>query len=329
MTWGQCGRRPLGHSQACGSIHNWESFGKTICLWKPLSPRTLREGRWCCTLGKGTPWGRKRENVFHLWVTDNNRTFSVGPVAMEDNLELFHALLHSDGALHILQDGIIKASNNISLVPLTEGLQMFNYVLKSWAQLDSSSELFTPTAGLVGFIFNASSDGDTWIDDYLCVNAIVTKNAMKAKDGFKFTGPGSGAVWPVSSREHNGPHTFVSCDFTIVATVMIQILSKLGTPLPGAGLDAPVSTSFIGLSHDADGRWETVFYGIKTASGSTWEPGKKYQVVLMLPDGHRGCVYVNGVIVGSPEKIRTPETRGLKSHSSTLGATRETSTAAM
>ncbi|RNC46436.1 putative trans-sialidase [Trypanosoma cruzi] len=134
--------------------------------------------------------GEKKENVFHLWVMDHNRTFSVGPLAMDNNLELFHALLYSDGALHILQDGIIKASNTISLVLLTEGLQMINYVLKSWAQLDSSfSELYTPTAGLVGFLSNALSGGDTWIDDYLCVNAIVTKNAMKAKDGFEFTGP--------------------------------------------------------------------------------------------------------------------------------------------
>ncbi|RNC36132.1 putative trans-sialidase [Trypanosoma cruzi] len=62
--------------------------------------------------------GEKKENVFHLWVTDNNRSFSVGPVAMDNNLELLHALLYSDGALHILQDGIIKASNTISLVLL-------------------------------------------------------------------------------------------------------------------------------------------------------------------------------------------------------------------
>ncbi|EKG03027.1 trans-sialidase, putative [Trypanosoma cruzi] len=207
---------------------------------------------------------------------------------MDNNLERFRALLYSDGALHILQDGIMKASNNISLVPLTEGLQMINYVLKSWAQLDSSfSESFIPTAGLVGFLFNAFSDGDTWIDDYLCVNAIVTKNAMKFKDGFEFTGLGFGAIWPVSSREHNEPHTFVSCDFTIMATVMIQNFSKLSTTIPGAGLDAPVSKNFIGLSHDADSRWETVFYGIKRASGSTWEPGRECEVALMLQDGHR------------------------------------------
>ncbi|RNC41034.1 trans-sialidase [Trypanosoma cruzi] len=108
---------------------------------------------------------------------------------------------------------------------------------------------------------------------------------------------------------------------------MIQNFPKLGTPLPGAGLDALVSTNFIWLSHDADSRWETVFYRIKTASGSTWEPGKEYQMALMLQDGHRGCVYVNGVLVGSPETLRTPETRGLKSHASTLVATREAAAA--
>ncbi|RNC34299.1 trans-sialidase [Trypanosoma cruzi] len=138
---------------------------------------------------------------------------------------------------------------------------------------------------------------------------------------------GSGAIWPVSSREHNGPHTFISCDFTIVARVMIQNFPRLSTPLPGAVLDAPVSTNFIGLSHNADSRWETVFYGIKTASGSTWEPGKKYQVALMLPNGHRGPAYMNADLVGSPEMLRTPETRGLKSHASKLGATREAAAA--
>ncbi|KAF8294043.1 putative trans-sialidase, Group II [Trypanosoma cruzi] len=134
---------------------------------------------------EGCFWGEKKENVFHLLVMENNRTFSVGSVAMDNNLELFHALLYSSGALYFLQESGNVASNTISLVPLTEGLQMINYVLKSWAQLDSFfSELFTPTAGLVGFLSNALSGGDTWIDDYLCVNAIVTKNAMKVKDGF-------------------------------------------------------------------------------------------------------------------------------------------------
>ncbi|EAN80847.1 trans-sialidase, putative, partial [Trypanosoma cruzi] len=47
-----------------------------------------------------------------------------------------------------------------------------------------------------------------------------------------------------------------------------------------------------------------------TTSSTTWEPGREYQVALMLQDGNKGSVYVNGVIVGSPENIATPETLG-------------------
>ncbi|RNC44683.1 trans-sialidase [Trypanosoma cruzi] len=54
------------------------------------------------------------------------------------------------------------------------------------------------------------------------------------------------------------------------------------------------------------------FTAQKTASGSTWEPGKEYQVALMLQEGNKGCMYVDGVIVGSPETIITPETQGFE-----------------
>ncbi|RNF08592.1 trans-sialidase [Trypanosoma cruzi] len=49
--------------------------------------------------------------------------------------------------------------------------------------------------------------------------------------------------------------------------------------------------------------WETVFDGKKTTSNTTWEPGKEHQVALMLQDGNKGSVYVDGVIVGNPAKI--------------------------
>ncbi|RNC34793.1 trans-sialidase [Trypanosoma cruzi] len=55
--------------------------------------------------------------------------------------------------------------------------------------------------------------------------------------------------------------------------------------------------------------WETVFDGKKTTSNTTQEPGREYQVALMLQDG-KGCMYVDGVIVGSPDTIPTPETLG-------------------
>ncbi|RNC43165.1 trans-sialidase [Trypanosoma cruzi] len=50
--------------------------------------------------------------------------------------------------------------------------------------------------------------------------------------------------------------------------------------------------------------WETVFDGKKTTTNTTWEPGREYQVALMLQDG-KGSVYVDGKIVGSPENITT------------------------
>ncbi|KAF8281174.1 trans-sialidase, putative, partial [Trypanosoma cruzi] len=42
---------------------------------------------------------------------------------------------------------------------------------------------------------------------------------------------------------------------------------------------------------------------------STREPGREYQVALMLQDG-KGCMYVDGEVVGSSATIPTPETLG-------------------
>ncbi|RNC54989.1 trans-sialidase, partial [Trypanosoma cruzi] len=143
-----------------------------------------------------------------------------------------------------------------------------------------------------------------WIDDYRCVNASVTK-ALKVKNGFKFTGPGSMATWPVNSREDNRQYSFVNHRFTIVATVTILQVAKGSTPLLGAGLGDGAGKNIIGLSYSMNKTWETAFDGKKTTSNTTWEPGKEHQVALMLQDGHKGSVYVDGVIVGSPENITT------------------------
>ncbi|RNE97088.1 trans-sialidase, partial [Trypanosoma cruzi] len=45
VTWGQRGRRPSGHSQACGSTHDRESRRRKACMCMPSSPRPLRKGR--------------------------------------------------------------------------------------------------------------------------------------------------------------------------------------------------------------------------------------------------------------------------------------------
>ncbi|RNF01559.1 putative trans-sialidase [Trypanosoma cruzi] len=206
---------------------------------------------------------------------------------MEHDVEHSNALLYSDGVLHLLQDGTIGRGATISLARLTEEPSTIRLVLSNWAQLDASfSESSTPTAGLVGFLSNAASSGDTWMDDDRCVNARVTK-AAKVENGFKFTGPGSRATWPVNGREDRTKQSFVNHDFTLVATVMIRQVPSGSSFLQGAGLGNSKSKKFIGLPYSMDKTWKTVFNGTKTAPGGTWEPGKEYQVALMLQGGNK------------------------------------------
>ncbi|RNC45016.1 trans-sialidase [Trypanosoma cruzi] len=312
VTWGKRGRRPSGHSQACGSTHNRETIRTKACVWETSSPRPLRERNSCCTLGKGTPSGGTEAKALYLWVTDNSRTFLLEALSTDHAVgeTLTNVLLYSDGALHLSRESIVGTRRGISLARLTDELKTINSVLRTWAQLDASfSASSTPTAGLVGFLSNTSSGGDMWIDEYRCVNATVTK-AAKVEDGFKFTGPGSMAKWPVNSREDNRQYSFVNHRFTLVATVTIHQVPKGSTPLLGAGLGDGAGAKIIGLSYGMNKTWEPVFDGTKTAPGSTWEPGREYQVALMLQDGNKGSVYVDGVIVGTPETIPTLETQG-------------------
>ncbi|RNC40237.1 trans-sialidase [Trypanosoma cruzi] len=255
---------------------------------------------------RGYTSGEKEANALYLWVTENNRTFHVGPLFLEDNVNetLASALLYSDGALHLLKERANEKGSAISLARLTEELKTIKSILSTWVQLDSSfSESSTPTTGLVAVLSDEANDG-TWTDDYRCVNASVTK-AAKVKNGFKFTGPGSMAAWPVNSREDNNQYGFVNHRFTVVATVTIHQTPKKSTPLLAAGLGDGAGAKIIGLSYSMDKAWEPVFDGTKKAQKNTWEPKKEHQVALMLQDGNKGSVYVDGVIVGSPEKIPT------------------------
>ncbi|RNC61103.1 trans-sialidase [Trypanosoma cruzi] len=206
---------------------------------------------------------------------DNSRTFHVGPLSTDHAMgeTLANALLYSDGALHLSRESVVGTRRGISLAHLTEELKTINSVLSTWAQLDASfSKSSTPTAGLVGFLSNTSSGGDTWIDEYCCVNATVTK-ASKVKNGFKFTAPGPRAMLSMSRWGPNKQYGFVSHNFTLVATVTIHQVPKESTPLLGAGLGDGAGKKLIGLSYGMNKTWKTVFNGTKTAPGSTWEPG--------------------------------------------------------
>ncbi|RNC34863.1 trans-sialidase [Trypanosoma cruzi] len=81
------------------------------------------EGRkvMLCTQ-RGNASGNKTERALYLWVTDKNRSFCVGPVAMRDGMNwLFTSnLLHSDGDLHLLQRRGNGEGRAISLSRLTE-----------------------------------------------------------------------------------------------------------------------------------------------------------------------------------------------------------------
>ncbi|RNE98536.1 group II trans-sialidase superfamily [Trypanosoma rangeli] len=251
------------------------------------------------------PEGTLQATALHLWVADNSRTFHVGPISIDTKPMLANTLLYSKNTLYFLQErGTFRASS-LALAPLTEQLKTITSVLETWAKLDSYlSELSVPTAGLVGFLSDASGDG-SWNDAYRCVNATVT-NAKKVRDGFKFTGSKSYAMWPVNMRAHHYVHSVVNYEFTLVATVTIHKVTNESVPLLGAGLNDKENMTFVGLSYTTEERWGTVFNGItRITHSSTLEPGKEYKVALML-QGNKGSVYVDGVLVGNINKLPSP-----------------------
>ncbi|PWU85144.1 putative trans-sialidase, Group II [Trypanosoma cruzi] len=306
-----------------------KAIGTLLGVWLKSGPELLEVSLRVDALITATIEGRKvmlytqkvrhslevdEPNALHLWVTDNSRTFHLGPFSVDSagNMTFANTLLYSDDGLYLSQQRGMRNSTAVLLARLTEELNTIKSVLRTWAQLDASfSESSIPTAGLVGFLSNTSSSGDTWIDGYRCLNATVTK-ASKVKNGFKFTGPGSRATWPVNSRWDINQYDFVDQNFTLVATVMIHQVPKGSTPLLGASLRDSKRTKLIGLSYGADGKWETLYDGTKTVQGGTWEPGKEYQVALMLQDGKKGLVYVDGELVGSSAMLPIPEERWIE-----------------
>ncbi|RNC38766.1 trans-sialidase [Trypanosoma cruzi] len=158
VTWGQRGRRLPEHSRAFGSGHDQDSVGTKACVWKPSSPRPLREGH---ALHSERVRLGGNATALYLWATDNSRTFHVGALFVGNAMgeTLANALLYSDSALHLLQKGVNEKGSAIPLARLTEELKKINSVLSTWAQIDASfAESSTPTAGLVGFLSNAASE---------------------------------------------------------------------------------------------------------------------------------------------------------------------------
>ncbi|RNE97567.1 group II trans-sialidase superfamily [Trypanosoma rangeli] len=302
----------------------WTEAVRTLTRVQPmLLPASLRTVEGVGSLTTATIAGKKvmlytqkgippedtlQGTTLHLWVADNNRTFHVGPISMDTKPMLGNTLLHSKDALHLLQERGVFRESSLAITPLTEQLKTITSVLETWEKLDSFlSNSSVPTAGLVGFLSDASGDG-SWNDAYRCVNAIVT-NAKKVEDGFNFTGSESYAMWPVNMWDYGYVHSVVDYEFTLVATVTIHEVTNGIAPLLGAGLNDNENTTFVGLSYTTEKQWGTVFNGTTTTThNSTWELGKEYKVALML-QGKEGSVYVDGVLVGSSDTLPTLEAR--------------------
>ncbi|RNF11552.1 trans-sialidase [Trypanosoma cruzi] len=237
---------------------------------------TIEERKVMLCSQRGHASGKKRANALYLWVTDNNHTFSVGPVAMEDDVNwmLASTLLHSDGGLHLLQRRDNGEGRVISLSRLTEELSAIKSVLSTWTQKDIFfSSLSTPTAWLVAVLSGASSD-DTWNDEYLCLNATVT-NAVKDSDGLQVTGLDSRAIWPVNTRGDEVRHVFLSHDFTLVASVTIEVTPSENTPLLTAVLAGTEPNHSMGLSCSHNKTWYTSIEGKTTTQSGSWEPKER------------------------------------------------------
>ncbi|PWV16738.1 putative trans-sialidase [Trypanosoma cruzi] len=267
-----------------------------------LITATIGKKKVMLYIQRGNSSGKNKANPLYLWVTDNNRSFYVGPVGMDNagEKELASTLLYSDGNLHLLQRRGNGEGSVISLSRLTEELKEIKSVLSTWAQKDVFFSRFSiPTAGLVAVLSNASANNGTWIDEYLCLNATVT-NARKVEDGLQLTEPNSGVIWPVNIPDDNVRHISLSHNFTLVASVTIEKAPSEDAPLLGAMLGDTNSPHTMGILYTADRKWMTVLKDKKTTKSGTWEAGKEYQVALML-QGNKIFVYFDGKLLGEEE----------------------------
>ncbi|EKF27207.1 trans-sialidase, putative [Trypanosoma cruzi marinkellei] len=138
-----------------------------------LITTTIEKRRVMLYTRRGHASGKKRATALYLWDTDDNRTFSAGPVAVDNaaNWMLASIVLHSDDNLQLLQRRGNCEGCAMSVSRLTEELSTIESVPSTWAQKDIFfSNLSMPTACLVAALPDAASE-DTWNDEYLFLHA--------------------------------------------------------------------------------------------------------------------------------------------------------------
>ncbi|EKF98862.1 trans-sialidase, putative, partial [Trypanosoma cruzi] len=155
------------------------------------------------------------------------------------------------------------------------------------------------TDGLVGFLSGNFSDA-TWRDEYLGVNATVTKEeaAEKTDNGVTFKGRGAGAQWPVGKQGENQLYHFANYNFTLVATVSIEGEPEGDNPIPLMGAkinDGDNNLVPLGLSYNKEKKLILLCGGGENKEhSSTWDTQRQYQVAIVLQNAKQGSAYVDG-----------------------------------
>ncbi|RNC38255.1 complement regulatory protein, partial [Trypanosoma cruzi] len=277
---------------------------------------------------------KKETGRLHLWLTDMQRIYDVGPISAEnENVSASTLLYATVEAQPFKEEGkkeekklycsyeVAAAEDgkyNIAFVELTEKLEDMKKVLAAWKEKDAqiakeyrcgneknnwSSECDEAlTKGLVGLLSNKSTN-NTWSDEYLCVNATVHGEVESAPDGgLTFKGPGAWAKWPVGDMGQTVPYHFANDKFTLVATVSIHEVPETGSssiPLMGVRMKDAQGTVLFGLSYTHDKKWRIIFNGSRLTlpahdENAGWEANKKYHVALQMDCDDGLFVYVNG-----------------------------------
>ncbi|ORC86221.1 trans-sialidase [Trypanosoma theileri] len=246
------------------------------------------------------------QNVFYLWLTDNTHIYYVDFIATRPRAAT-SSLLFKNGELYFRYETVEESGKHkVFFVDLTTAMESIKSVVKKWTEQDQiltesrcctdescASVCRIPTIGLVGYL-SGNIDGNKWKDEYLGVDASVSGITEKVTNGLKFMGPGSGAIWPVSTNVLARQYHFTNYAFTLVATVTIHKVPKNdSSPLLGVRMwDKNKHSILLGVSYNNDKTWSAINRGTKSKSTGTWEVDNESSLVLTFKNG-TGSVYIN------------------------------------
>ncbi|EKF28844.1 trans-sialidase, putative, partial [Trypanosoma cruzi marinkellei] len=285
--WGNSLKR-TGHGVQGGFVSATIGEQKVILVSRPVYSET-----------DGEETGR-----LHLWLTDMQRIYDVGPISAEGENVAASTLLYAtvevpssegeeekeEDKLYCSYEVAAEGDNyNIAFVDLTEKLEEMKKVVAAWKEKDAyiareygcgnekngensgdCVDREALTKGLVGFLSNTSSDS-TWADEYLGVNATINKRTegkVTSAENGGLTFQGAWAEWPGGKKGQNVPYHFANHEFTLVATVSIHEEPKESNsiPLMGVRMNDTSSGVLFGLSYTHEKKWQVIF------SDDLWKP---------------------------------------------------------